>query len=121
MITLKIQGLSHDKVMTDIKKCTKGWRLFFKDGKTEESLFNPFWGYKWDGSAEQLKELIIKKTLNKETGKIKNHFISFHYNGIEKAVFSSRHRAIYSFADESFIKVEVPLTRSIAQIITHLS
>lgn len=120
MITLEIQGLSHNKVVTDIKKYTRGWRLFFKDAKTEDSLFTPFWGYEWDGSAEQLKELIIKAALNKETGKVKHHFILFCYDGVEKAVFSSRHRAIYSFVDESFIKVEVPMAKRISQILAQL-
>ena len=42
MVTLEIPGLSHDKVMAGIKKYTdkytKGWRLVFKDAKTEDSL-----------------------------------------------------------------------------------
>lgn len=124
MITLEIPGLSHDKIMAGIKKYTekytKGWRLVFKDAKTEDSLFTPFWGYEWDGSAEQLKELIIKVALNKETGRVKHHFILFCYDGVEKAVFSSRHRALYSFVDESFIKVEVPMAKRISQILAQL-
>lgn len=88
-----IEGVSETQIQKTIEKNTKGWRLFFIEPEGTDYLFmKPFWGYKWDGTAFSLKEII--KEGAKVGDKHKHHICLFKYNGEDKFAWCSWTREV---------------------------
>lgn len=95
-LKLKIEGVSEIQIQKDIEKNTKGWRLFFEEPTGVSYQFmQPFWGYQWNQTSENLKDIIIKAT--KVGDKNKQHICVFKYNGIDRFAWCSWTKEVYDF------------------------
>ena len=100
-----VNGLSEEQVRKDIEKCMKGWHLFFREPKDATyEFFVPFWGYTWDNTAENLKEIITKGSRVGE--KNKHHICVFVYNGEDRFAWCSWTKEVYDFKTEKKYQLE---------------
>ncbi len=91
-----IDGGSDEQVEMLIEQNTRGWRLFPKEPKGAWwNFFTPFWGYSWDGTKEELRDIIVTST--KVDGRNKQHLLLFRYNGAAKFIWCSWESALYDF------------------------
>ena len=62
-INIVVEGLSEEQVRKDIEKATKGWRLYFVEPQGVDWQFmQPFFGFKWNQTAEDLRRIILQAT-----------------------------------------------------------
>lgn len=104
-IQIVVEGLSEEQVRKDIENATKGWRLFFIEPKGVDWQFmQPFFGFKWDQTPENLKEIIIKATKIKD--KRKQHICKFEWNGEDKFAWCSWTKQVYDFTTKKYYQLE---------------
>lgn len=95
-LTVVIDGSCNadEQIEMLIERNTRGWRLFPQEPKGAEWDFcTPFWGYTWDGTVENLIEVITKGT--KVGDKNKQHLLIFRYDGEDLFVWCSWTREFY--------------------------
>lgn len=91
-----VEGVSEAQIQKDIKRMTAGWRLFFIEPENVKYQYlNPFWGYFWDGTSSNLKEIILKGA--KVDGYLKQHILTFKYNGEDRFAWCSWTKEVYDF------------------------
>lgn len=119
-IKIVINGLSEEEIQRDIKKMVSGWHLFFVEPTGASYKFiQPFAGYKWNMTAENLKEIIIKGT--RVGDRNKQHLCVFKYNGEDKFVWCSWTKQVYDFSSKKYHNFEGnKLARKITDLITSL-
>ena len=104
-IQIVVEGLSEEQVRKDIEKATKGWRLFFIEPQGVDWQFiQPFFGFKWNQTPENLKEIILKATKIKD--KHKQHICLFKWNGEDKFAWCSWTKQVYDFNTEKYYQLE---------------
>ena len=120
-LQIVIEGVSEEQIQADIKRNTKGWRLFFEEPKgVSYEFFVPFWGYSWDGTSENLKEIILKGAKVKD--KIKHHICIFKYDGEDKFAWCSWTKEVYDF--NTMLKHQLEgngMARKITELINSLN
>ena len=112
-----IEGVSEEQIQKDIERMTKGWRLFFHEPEhVDYEFFNPFWGRQWDGTAENLRELILQGDCIK--GHHKHCVITFDYNGVQRFAYCTWTKQVYDFTTKKYYELEAPkLATKITEII----
>ena len=100
-----IEGVSEAQIQKDIERMTKGWKLFFEEPTGADFQFmTPFWGFPWDGTAENLKEIILRGAKVKD--KVKQHICVFKYNGIDRFAWCSWTKQVYDFDTKKYYQLE---------------
>jgi hypothetical protein len=100
-----IEGVSEAQIQNAIEKNTRGWRLFFEGPSGADFQFmSPFWGFHWDGTAENLKEIILRGARVKD--KVKQHICVFKYNGIDRFAWCSWTKQVYDFDTKKYYQLE---------------
>lgn len=95
-LKIKVIGLSEEQVRKDIERMTKGWHLFFEEPTGVEYHFlKPFWGFSWNGTPENLRDIIVKGT--EVQGRNKQHLCIFKFNGEDKFVWCSWEKVLYDY------------------------
>ena len=91
-----IEGVSEEQIQKDIERMTKGWKLFFEEPTGAEYQFiQPFWGFPWNGTSEDLKEIITEGT--RVGDKNKHHICIFKYDGEDMFAWCSWTKEVYDF------------------------
>ena len=116
-IQIVIEGRSEEQVRKDIEEAIKGWRLFFIEPEGVDWQFTqPFFGFKWNQTPENLREIIIKHT--KIKGKHKQHICRFQWNGKDKFAWCSWTKQVYDFDTKKYYQLEGDnLARKITNVI----
>ena len=93
-ISITIEAVNEEQIQREIEENTSGWRLFFQEptGANYEFL-QTFWGYKWDGTSETLKEIILDGC--RVGDKHKQHLCIFKFDGEDRFVWCSWTREVY--------------------------
>lgn len=92
-IEIVVEDSLKEQDLRDLWKMVKGWRLFFFEPEGVEYHFDsPLWGYKWDYTPENLKEII--KEGAKVGDKHKHHICVFRYNGEDMFAWCSWTREV---------------------------
>jgi hypothetical protein len=100
-----IEGVSEAQIQNAIEKNTRGWRLFFEEPSGVDFQFmSPFWGFHWDGTADNLKEIILRGARVKD--KVKQHICVFKYNGIDRFAWCSWTKQVYDFDTKKYYQLE---------------
>jgi hypothetical protein len=100
-----IEGISEAQIQNTIEKNTRGWWLFFEEPSGADFQFiSPFWGFHWDGTAENLKEIILRGARVKD--KVKQHICVFKYNGIDRFAWCSWTKQVYDFDTKKYYQLE---------------
>ena len=95
-IQIIVEGVSEEQIQKDIERMTKGWRLFFVEPSGVDYHFiQPFWGYPWDQTSENLKDTIIKAI--EVNGRHKQHICIFKYDGEDRFAWCSWTKEVYDF------------------------
>lgn len=104
-IQVILEGVSEAQIQNAIEKNTRGWRLFFKEPSSVDFQFmSPFWGFHWDGTAKNLKEIILRGARVK--GKVKPHICVFKYNDIDRFAWCSWTKQVYDFDTKKYYQLE---------------
>jgi len=104
-IQIVIEGVSEAQIQNAIEKNTRGWWLFFEEPSGADFQFmSPFWGFHWDGTAENLKEIILRGARVKD--KVKQHICVFKYNGINRFAWCSWTKQVYDFDTKKYYQLE---------------
>lgn len=104
-IQITVKGVSEEQLQKDIKRMTAGWRLFFIEPEDAKYQFmNPFWGYSWDGTSDNLKEIILKCA--KVGERLKQHICVFKYNGEDRFAWCSWTKEVYDFNTKAKYQLE---------------
>lgn len=104
-IQIVVEGLSEEKVRKDIEKATKGWRLYFVEPQGVDWQFRqPFFGFKWNQTPENLREIIINHT--KIKGVQKQHICIFLWNGKDRFAWCSWTKQVYDFNTRKYYQLE---------------
>ena len=113
-----LEGVSEAQIQNAIEKNTRGWWLFFEEPSGADFQFlTPFWGFRWDGTAENLKEIILKGAKVKD--KVKQHICVFKYNGEDRFAWCSWTKQVYNFDTKKYYQLEGKhLAQKITDIIT---
>ena len=116
-IQIVVEGVSEEQIQKDIERNTRGWRLFFEEPKDASYEFlSPFWGFHWDGTSENLKEIITKGT--RVGDKNKHHICLFKYNGEDRFAWCSWTKEVYDFNTKTKHQLEGKgLARKIVELI----
>ena len=116
-IQIVVEGLSEEQVRKDIEKATKGWRLFFVEPEGVDWQFmQPFFGFKWNQTAEDLRRIILQATKIKD--KHKQHICRFEWNGKDRFAWCSWTRQVYDFNTKKYYQLEGNnLARKITDVI----
>ena len=89
-----VEGVSEEQLQRDIERCTRGWKIFFQEPlNASYEFFVPFWGYSWDGTPEDLRDIIVKGT--RVGDRNKQHLAIFKYDGQDKFVWCSWTKELY--------------------------
>ena len=100
-----LEGVSEAQIQNAIEKNTRGWWLFFEEPSGADFQFmTPFWGFHWDGTAEKLKEIILRGARVKD--KVKQHICVFKYNGIDRFAWCSWTKQVYDFDTKKYYQLE---------------
>lgn len=100
-----LEGVSEAQIQNAIEKNTRGWWLFFEEPRSADFQFiTPFWGFHWDGTAEKLKEIILRGARVKD--KVKQHICVFKYNGIDRFAWCSWTKQVYDFDTKKYYQLE---------------
>lgn len=93
-LRLIVEGLSEEQVMRDIERNLRGWKLLLQEPKGANYEFmNPFFGHSWDGTAENLRHIIITYG---NIGRHQKHMIlRFQWNGEDRFAWCSWERVLY--------------------------
>lgn len=117
-----VEGVSEEKIQQDIERMTKGWRLFFeKPTGANYEFINTFWGVAWDGTVEDLKEVLTKGL--KVGDKNKHAIVVFEWNGRDRFAYCTWTRELYDFNTElkhyidPKLKISVGVTEEINKIL----
>ena len=79
----------------------------------------PFWGFHWNGTAENLKEIILRGARVKD--KVKSHICVFKYNGIDRFAWCSWTKQVYDFDTKKYYQLEgKQLSTKITSIINNI-
>ena len=104
-LQIVIEGVSEAQIQDAIEKNTRGWCLFFEEPTGASFKFmQPFWGFHWDGTAENLKEIILRGARVKD--KVKQHICVFKYNGIDRFAWCSWTKQVYDFSSKKYYNLE---------------
>lgn len=119
-IQITVKGVSEEQIQKDIERMTAGWRLFFEGPEdTKYQFMNPFWGYSWDGTSDNLKEIILKSA--KVGERLKQHICVFKYNGEDKFAWCSWTKEVYDFNTKTKYQLEGNhIAMKITDLITEL-
>ena len=107
MKTMQIvfEGVSEAQIQNAIEKNTRGWWLFFEEPSDADFQFmTPFWGFHWDGTAEKLREIILRGARVKD--RVKQHICVFKYNGIDRFAWCSWTKQVYDFDTKEYYQLE---------------
>jgi hypothetical protein len=100
-----LEGVSEAQIQNAIEKNTRGWWLFFEEPSGADFQFmSPFWGFHWDGTAKNLKEIILRGARVKD--KVKQHICVFKYNGIDRFAWCSWTKQVYDFDTKKYYQLE---------------
>lgn len=103
-----LEGVSEAQIQNAInafEKNTRGWWLFFEEPEgASYEFFSPFWGFHWDGTAEKLKEIILRGAKVKD--KVKPHICVFKYNNIDRFAWCSWTKQVYDFDTKKYYQLE---------------
>ena len=100
-----IEGVSEEEIQKAIERNTKGWWLFFEEPRgANYKFFSPFWGYHWDGTPENLKEIVFRGARVKD--KVKQHICIFKYNGEDRFVWCSWTKEVCDLNTIRYYKLE---------------
>ena len=100
-----LEGVSEAQIQNAIEKNTRGWWLFFEEPSGADFNFiTPFWGFHWNGTAENLKEIILRGARVKD--KVKQHICVFKYNGIDRFAWCSWTKQVYDFDTKKYYQLE---------------
>lgn len=115
-IQIVVEG-SEKEIQQMIETNTKGWRLFFIEPSGAEFIFlNPFWGRKWNGTPENLKELILEGDF--VNGHHKHCIVKFMLDGKERFAFCTWTKQVYDFNTKKYYQLEGnKLARKITDLI----
>ena len=115
-----LEGVSEAQIQNVIEKNTRGWWLFFEEPSGADFHFiSPFWGFHWDGTAENLKEIILRGARVKD--KVKQHICVFKYNGIDRFAWCSWTKQVYDFDTKKYYQLEGDkMARKITSIINNI-
>ena len=116
-IQIVVEGLSEEQVRKDIEEATKGWRLFFVEPEGVDWQFmNPFFGFKWNQTPEDLKRIILQAIKIKD--KYKKHICKFEWNGKDMFAWCSWTKQVYDFNTKKYYQLEGDnLARKITNVI----
>ena len=119
-IQIVLEGVSEAQIQNVIEKNTRGWWLFFEEPSGADFQFmTPFWGFHWDGTAEKLKEIILRGARVKD--KVKQHICVFKYNGIDRFAWCSWTKQVYDFDTKKYYQLEGgKMAMKIASIINNI-
>lgn len=119
-IQIVVEGLSEEQVRKDIEKATKGWRLFFIEPQGVDWQFmQPFFGFKWNQTAEDLRRIILQATKIKD--KHKQHICRFEWNGKDRFAWCSWTKQVYDFNTKKYYQLEGDsLARKITDLIVDI-
>lgn len=117
VMKIVVEGLSEEQIQKDIERMTKGWKLFFEEPTgAKYNFIQPFWGFPWDGTSENLKEIITEGT--RVGDKNKQHICLFKYNGENRFAWCSWTKEVYDFNTKIKHQLEGNgLTRKITELI----
>ena len=106
-LQIVVEGVSEEQIQKDIERMTKGWRLFFIEPSGVEFTFiNPFWGRQWNGTPENLKELILEGDY--VNGHHKHCIVKFMLDGEERFLFCTWTKQVYDFYTKEYYNLEPP-------------
>ena len=107
-----VDGVSEEQIQQDIERMTKGWRLFFVEptGANYEFI-NTFWGRVWDGTVENLKEIVTAGT--KVGDKNKHAIVTFKWDGEDRFAYCTWTRELYDFNTKLKHYIDPKLTISV--------
>lgn len=119
-IQIVVEGLSEEQVRKDIEKATKGWRLFFIEPQGVDWQFmQPFFGFKWNQTPEDLRRIILQATKIKD--KHKQHICRFEWNGKDRFAWCSWTKQVYDFNTKKYYQLEGDsLARKITDLIVDI-
>lgn len=104
-LQIVLEGVSEAQIQNAIEKNTRGWWLFFEEPSGVDFRFmSPFWGFHWDGTAKNLKEIILRGARVKD--KVKQHICVFKYNGIDRFAWCSWTKQVYDFDTKKYYQLE---------------
>ena len=104
-LKLIIEGVSEIQIQKDIERMSRGWKLFFVEPTgANYNFIQPFWGFSWDGTSKNLKEIILKGA--KINDKLKQHICIFKYNGKDMFAWCSWTTQVYDFTTKKYYKLE---------------
>lgn len=104
-IQIVVEGRSEEQVRKDIEEATKGWRLFFVEPEGVDWQFmQPFFGFKWNQTAEDLRRIILQATKIKD--KHKQHICRFEWNGKDRFAWCSWTKQVYDFNTKKYYQLE---------------
>lgn len=117
---ITIKGISEEQLQKDIERMAAGWKLFFEEPEGAKYQFiNPFWGYSWDGTSDNLKEIILKAA--KVGERLKQHICVFKYNNEDKFAWCSWTKEVYDFNTKTKYQLEGNhIAMKITDLITEL-
>lgn len=96
VVKIVVEGLSEEQIERDIERMTRGWRLFFIEPTDAKFQFlNPFWGRDWNGTPENLREVILEGDY--VDGHHKHCIVKFMYDGEERFAFCTWTKEVYDF------------------------
>lgn len=117
---ITVKGISEEQLQKDIERMAAGWKLFFEEPEGAKYQFiNPFWGYSWDGTSDNLKEIILKAA--KVGERLKQHICVFKYNNEDKFAWCSWTKEVYDFNTKTKYQLEGNhIAMKITDLITEL-
>lgn len=115
-----VVGVPEEQLQKDIERMAKGWKLFFVEPTGAKYKFiQPFWGFNWDGTSENLKEIITEGT--RVGDKNKQHLCIFKYDGEDKFAWCSWTKEVYDFSTKVKHQLEGNgLAKKITELINSL-
>lgn len=113
------EGLTEEHIQEGIKRCTAEWKNIFQEPRNVDyEFFNPFWGRSWDGTPENLKEILLIGLKIKDS---RHHYLAvFKYDGIDRFVFCSWTKELYDVTTNIKYLIEPKYARNITEKITKL-
>ena len=96
-----IEGMSEQEVMNNITAAQSGWRLFPTEPEGVDFKFLvPFFGFKWDGQEDSLRNLMSTKAL---VGGVRKHCIwVFQLDGKDRFAYCTWTHELYDFNTKEY-------------------
>lgn len=96
-----IEGMTQQEVMNNIATAQSGWRLFPTEPNNADFTFLvPFFGFKWDGQEDSLRNLMSTKT--KVNGVLKHCIWVFQLDGKDRFAYCTWTHQLYDFKTKEY-------------------